>query len=104
MWKAFFLCVGVLLLSACAASEAPQTAASVDEPYVRTEQPGSDPDLHTLSAELTMYEGGVAGARAFVSAQARQICDSVGQQVEIVDVVSQATWQGGSATVSFYCR
>ena len=106
MWKTLFLCAGLLIVSGCVANESPRPEAPADAPAATTDIPfNMDPDdIHTLSAELTTYEGGSAGARAFVSMQAQKICEAMGKQIDIEDITSQTTWRGGSATVSFYCR
>ena len=104
MWKAFFLCMGLLLVPGCAAIDSPRPEVPSDEPAATNAPLKADSDMHTLSAELATYEGGSTGARAFVSAQAQKICEAMGKQTDIVDLVSQTTWRGGSATVSFYCK
>ncbi len=104
MWKAFLLCMGLLVVSGCVANDSPRPddpdlpAATMDAPQK------ADADIHTLSVELTIYEGGSAGARAYAMAQAEKICEGMGKKVDVADVTTQTTWRGGTATVSFYCK
>lgn len=104
MWKTFLLCMGLLVVSGCVATDSPRPEAPDESAAITDSSPKADSDIHTLSAELTIYEGGSAGARAFVSAQAEKICENMGKKLEVQDITSQTTWRGGMATVSFYCR
>ena len=103
----------LLFLGGCAAGTDPGLSAGteagemqVTEEVTETaaEAPSvSDEEAHTLSAELMTFQGGTAGAREYVVAQAKRACDSINKEVYIEQLTSQPTWRGGIAEVTFRC-
>ena len=99
--------VGLTLLSGCAGMSGGEEAPAVSEEETASQVMDvptiSDSDSHTLSVELTPYQGGAVGAREYVVIQAKHACDASGKALLIEDIVSETTWRGGTAQLTFSC-
>lgn len=62
-------------------------------------------DKYQVSANASPARGATTGARGLALAKANKKCQSLGRQIDVVDVeTGYAFPANGTATVTFYCR